>query len=33
MYICDERFKNNIDKFGKGTAEFMNKAIKYYCSK
>lgn len=30
MYIGDERFKNNIDKFGDGTAEFMHKAIKAY---
>ena len=28
MYICDERFKNNIDKAGGiGTAEFTAKAI------
>ena len=32
MYVSDERFKNNIDKIsGKGTAEFTNKAIEYYC--
>ena len=27
MYIADERFKNNIDKYGKGTAEFAAEAI------
>ena len=31
MYIGDERFKNNIDKYSEGTAEFMSKAIKEYC--
>ncbi len=31
MYINDERFKNNIDKVGLGTAEFINKAIIEYC--
>lgn len=33
MYINDERFKENIDKNGEGTAEFMSKAIKIYCSR
>lgn len=33
MYIQDERFKNNIDISGEGTAEFMSKAIELYCSK
>ena len=33
MYILDERFTNNIDKYGKGTAEFVHKAIKNYCKK
>ena len=33
MYICDERFKNNIDKNGEGTAEFVSEAIKIYCKK
>ena len=32
MYIGDERFKENIDKYGEGTAEFMAKAIEFYCS-
>jgi hypothetical protein len=31
MYVCDERFKNNIDKNGTGTAEFVSEAIKVYC--
>ena len=33
MYVADERFKNNIDKSGDGTAEFISTAIKVYCSK
>ncbi len=33
MYVADERFKQNIDKFGAGTADFMSKAIKAYCVK
>ena len=28
MYVCDERFKNNIDSNGEGTAEFVSEAIK-----
>ena len=32
MYIGDERFKENIDKYGEGTAEFMAKAIEIYCA-
>ena len=31
MYIADERFKNNIDKHGEGTAEFAADAIAVYC--
>ena len=27
MYVADERFKNNIDRHGDGTAEFISKAI------
>ena len=27
MYVADERFKKNIDKYGDGTAEFVSKAI------
>ena len=33
MYVCDERFKSNIDKYGGGTAEFISKAIEIYCKK
>ena len=34
MYVCDERFKNNIDKAGgDGTADFVKQAIAVYCSK
>ena len=32
MYVADERFKKNIDKYGKGTAEFAAEAIKCYCN-
>ncbi len=31
MYVFDERFKNNIDKHGDGTAQFISEAIKFYC--
>ncbi len=33
MYVYDERFKNNIDKNGDGTAEFISTAIATYCTK
>ena len=33
MYIADERFKKNIDKYGEGTAEFASNAIEVYCRK
>lgn len=33
MYVGDERFKNNIDKHGDGTASFISNAIKIYCHK
>ncbi len=33
MYVYDERFKNNIDKNGDGTAEFISEAIEIYCRK
>ena len=33
MYVADERFKKNIDKYGEGTAEFASAAIKVYCRK
>ena len=32
MYIGDERFENNIDKHGEGTAEYICQAIKVYCN-
>ena len=31
MYVADVRFKNNIDKHGEGTAEFVSQCIKSYC--
>ena len=31
MYVADERFKKNIDKYGEGTAEFVSAAIDVYC--
>jgi DNA-binding transcriptional MerR regulator len=31
MYISDERFIQNLDRFGDGTAQFMHDAIKAYC--
>ena len=31
MYVADERFKNNIDKYGEGTADFVAEAIEKYC--
>ena len=34
MYVCDERFRNNIDNAGgDGTADFVKQAIVVYCSK
>lgn len=33
MYVMDERFKENIDKNGDGTAEFVSNAIAVYCQK
>ena len=33
MYVCDERFKKNINKYGDGTAEFAAEAIEVYCRK
>ena len=32
MYVADERFKNNIDKYGEGTAEFAAEAIAFFCN-
>ena len=31
MYIADERFKKNIDKYSEGTAEFAAEAIEAFC--
>ena len=33
MYVADERFKKNIDKYEDGTAEFAATAIEAYCRK
>ena len=30
MYVADDRFKNNIDKYADGTAEFVSEVIKMY---
>lgn len=32
MYVADERFTNNLDRYGEGTARFMSEAIRAYCS-
>ena len=32
MYITDERFKKNIDKYGEGTAEFASEAVDVFCN-
>jgi DNA-binding transcriptional MerR regulator len=31
MYVADERFTANIDKYGKGLSEFLRDAINSYC--
>lgn len=33
MYVADERFKNNIDRHGEGTAAFACEAIRIYCGR
>ena len=33
MYVADERFKKNINKYGEGTAEFVAEAIKVLSAK
>lgn len=33
MYVCDERFRANIDQVGEGTAQCMSRAIAYYVAK
>ena len=30
MYVADERFKKNIDKYGEGTTEFAAEGIRIY---
>ena len=31
MYVADECFKKNIDKYGAGTAEFASESIALFC--
>ena len=31
IYVADERFKKNIDKYGEGTAEFVSNSIVVFC--
>lgn len=31
MYVCDERFRENIDRHGAGTADYASEAIRVYC--
>ena len=33
MYVADERFNKNIDRYGEGTAEFVAEAIKVSSAK
>lgn len=33
MYISDERFAKNLNRYGQGFAEFLSRAIKAYCEK
>ena len=33
MYVADERFKKNINKYGDGTAEFAAEGIRIYVEK
>ena len=33
MYVADERFKRNIDKYGEGTAEFAAEGMRIYVEK
>lgn len=32
MYVADERFTENLDRYGKGTAKHISDAIKVYCN-
>jgi DNA-binding transcriptional MerR regulator len=31
MYVADERFQGNIDRYGDGTAQLISEAIAFYC--
>lgn len=31
VYVSDQRFTDNIDRFGTGLSVFLNEAIQYYC--
>ena len=31
MYVADDRFEKNINKYGEGTAEFASEAIAVFC--
>ena len=33
MYVADDRFKKNIDKYGEGTTEFATEGIRIYVEK
>ena len=33
MYVADERFTKNIDKFGEGLAQFMCDAMEVYANR
>ncbi len=33
MYVCDERFRKNIDRHKDGTAAFVSSAIAFYCKR
>ena len=33
IYVADERFKKNIDKYGEGTTEFVAEGIRIYVEK
>lgn len=33
MYVCDDRFRENIDRYGEGTARFASDAIRVYCGR
>ena len=32
MYVADERFSKNIDKYGQGLAQFLSDAMNIYCN-